>query len=64
MAMALRRTATATGLRKGWQRKNVGLQKPKGLGERRMKMDFSFVFLGSTHVFLIFFLIFIFFNII
>jgi hypothetical protein len=39
-------TATTTALREGWQRKNVGLQKPKGLGERRMErenmMDFFF----------------------
>jgi hypothetical protein len=25
-------TATALALREGWQRKNVGLQKPKGMG--------------------------------
>jgi hypothetical protein len=39
---------TTTKLREGWQRKNVGLQKPKGLGERRMErenmMDFFFFF--------------------
>ena len=35
--MALRGTVTA---REGWQRKNVGLQKPKGLGERREHDDF------------------------
>jgi hypothetical protein len=37
-------TATAMALREGWQRKNVGLQKPKGLGERRMTMDFLLFF--------------------
>jgi hypothetical protein len=46
MATTLRGTATATALQKGWQKKNVGLQKPKGLGERRMErentMDYFF----------------------
>jgi hypothetical protein len=38
-ATALRGTATAmaTALRDGWQRWELGLQKPKGLGERRME---------------------------
>jgi hypothetical protein len=58
-AMAM---ATVTKLREGWQRKNVGLQKPKGLGERRTErentMDFFFFFWGSTQVFSrVFFLI-------
>jgi hypothetical protein len=47
-------TATVTELREGWQRKNVDLQKPKGLGERRMErentMDFFF-FLGVCRYF-------------
>jgi hypothetical protein len=58
MATTLRGTATATTLQKGWQKKNVGLQKPKGLGERRMERENTmgfFFFLGSTHVFLRFF---------
>jgi hypothetical protein len=43
---------TATALREGWQRKNVGLQKPKGLGERRrMTMDFPFFFSFSFFFF-------------
>jgi hypothetical protein len=33
-----------TALREGWQRKNVGLQTPKELGERRMTMDFLLFF--------------------
>jgi hypothetical protein len=45
--------ATVTKLREGWQRKNVDLQKPKGLGEQRMErentMDFFFGG-GSTQV--------------
>jgi hypothetical protein len=56
---ALRGTATMTTLREGWQRKNVGLQKPKELGERRMErentMDFFFGGGGSTQIFLRFF---------
>jgi hypothetical protein len=52
----LRRTATA--LREEWQRKNVGLQKPKGLGERRMErentMDF-FLGGGYADIFEVFF---------
>jgi hypothetical protein len=57
-ATTLKGTTTATALQEGWQRKNVGLQKPKGLGERRMErentMDFLF-FLRSMQVFLRFF---------
>jgi hypothetical protein len=50
-ATTLTRTkmATVTKLREGWQRKNVDLQKPKGLGERRMEREntMDFFFLGG-----------------
>jgi hypothetical protein len=50
--MALRGTVTATTLREGWQRNNVGVQKPKGLGrgewrERENTMDFFFFWGGG-----------------
>jgi hypothetical protein len=59
--MMLRRTAMA--LREEWQRKNVGLQKPKGLGERRMErentMDFFLGGGGLRFFFCFFFKIFL-----
>jgi hypothetical protein len=45
MAMVLRGMATATELREGWQRWELGLQKPKGLGERRMERT-RWIFFG------------------
>jgi hypothetical protein len=39
---------TATTLREGWQRNNVGVQKPKGLRERRMERERTrWIFFGG-----------------
>jgi hypothetical protein len=61
MAIALRRKATA--LREGWQRWELGLQKPKWLGERRMeriRWIFFRKYASIFEFFFFFFLIFVF----
>jgi hypothetical protein len=40
-ATALRETATVTALREGWQRWYLGLQKPRGLRERKNERTYA-----------------------
>jgi hypothetical protein len=57
MVMALRGTATVmvTVLKEGWQRWELGLQKPKGFEERRMERTRWIFFREYVGIFEVFF---------